>query len=81
MVGGVLGNVLSAAWNGLVVPDPIIIFSSHAVIAFNLADIFASTGILALMSVLAVTLIRNRHLLPTHEEAKEIRRQLLRRRQ
>ena len=51
------------------------------VIAFNLADIFASTGILALMSVLAATLIRNRHLLPTHEEAKRIRRQLLRRRQ
>jgi lipoprotein signal peptidase len=70
MVGGMLGNVLSAAWNGLVVPDPIIVFSPRAVIAFNLADVFASTGILALTGLMALSLIRNRHLLPTHREAR-----------
>jgi lipoprotein signal peptidase len=70
MVGGVLGNVLSAAWNGLAVPDPIIVFSPHAVIAFNLADVFASTGILMLTGVLATALIRNRHVLSTRQEAR-----------
>ena len=70
MVGGVLGNVLSAAWNGLAVPDPIIVFSPHAVIAFNLADVFASIGILTLTGVLATALIRNRHVLSTREDAR-----------
>jgi hypothetical protein len=70
MVGGVLGNVLSATWNGLVVPDPIIVLSPHAVIAFNLADVFASTGILALTGALAAALLRNRHVLPTRQEAR-----------
>jgi lipoprotein signal peptidase len=70
MVGGVLGNVVSAAWNGLQVPDPIIVLSPHAVIAFNLADVFASTGILMLTGVLAVALVRNRHVLSTRQEAR-----------
>jgi len=52
------------------VPDPIIVFSPHAVIAFNLADVFASTGILTLTGLLGVAIIRNRHLLPTRQEAR-----------
>jgi lipoprotein signal peptidase len=68
MVGGLLGNVLSATWNDLQVPDPIIVFSKHSVIAFNLADIFASTGILTITGALALALIRNRHALQTRRD-------------
>ena len=70
MAGGVLGNVLSASWNGLRVPDPIIVPSQRAVIAFNLADVFTSIGILTLTGVLSVALVRNRHLLPTRDQAR-----------
>jgi hypothetical protein len=69
MAGGVLGNVLSAAWNGLRVPDPIIVLSQHGGIAFNLADVFTTVGILALTAMLAQALVRNRHLLASRQEA------------
>jgi len=65
MAGGVIGNTLSAAWNGMRVPDPIIVAGERAVVAFNLADIFISTGTLALTAAFAAALIRNRHLLPS----------------
>ena len=68
MVGGVLGNVLSAAWNDLQVPDPIIVFSQHVVIAFNLADIFTSTGTLTITAALTAALIRNRHALQSRQD-------------
>lgn len=64
LAAGVLGNALSAAWNGLSVPNPIIVRGDDAVLAFNLADVWALAGIVALLSVLAAWLIRNRHLLP-----------------
>ena len=64
LAAGVLGNALSAAWNGLSVPNPIIVRGEDAVLAFNLADVWALVGILALFSVLATWLVRNRHLLP-----------------
>jgi lipoprotein signal peptidase len=67
LAGGVLGNALSAAWNGLRVPDPIIAVAGTSVIAFNLADVFTLIGIISLTSALAVALIRHRHLLPGHE--------------
>ena len=70
MVGGVLGNVLSATWNGLEVPDPIIILSQNSVIAFNLADVFTSTGILTVTGALAVTIVRNRHLLQSPRDVR-----------
>jgi len=71
MAGGVLGNALSAAWNGLRVPDPIIVMpGQRAVIAFNLADVFTTVGILSLTAALAGVLFRNRDLLPTHAEAR-----------
>jgi lipoprotein signal peptidase len=69
MAGGVLGNALSAAFNGLRVPDPIITYLSHTVIAFNPADVFTTVGTLALTATLSVLLIRNRHLMPTRQEA------------
>ncbi len=69
MAGGVLGNALSAAWNGLRVPDPIVAYTAHAIIAFNPADVFTMVGTLALTFALSVSLIRHRHLLPTRREA------------
>ena len=53
MVGGVLGNVLSAAWNDLRCPIRSSSLSQNSVIAFNLADVFTSTGILTLTGALA----------------------------
>ncbi len=71
MAGGVLGNALSAVGNGLRVPDPIIANTSHTVIAFNPADVFTTMGTLALTASLGITLIRNRQLLPTRQQAAE----------
>ena len=71
MAGGVLGNALSAAANGLRVPDPIVAYTSNMVIAFNPADVFTTIGTLALTATLAVALIRNRQLLPTRQQATE----------
>lgn len=68
MAGGVLGNAVSAVGNGLRVPDPIIAYTSHTVIAFNPADVFITTGTLALTVALGVALIRHRHLLPTRQQ-------------
>lgn len=79
LAGGVLGNALSAAWNGLRVPDPIIASSHDAVIAFNLADVFTLAGLLALTSALSTVLVRNRHLLPTPRKARATRTRALRR--
>ena len=69
--GGVLGNVLSAAWNDLRVPDPIIVDPSPtSVIAFNLADVFTSAGILALTGSFAAALVRHRHLLTSRQDVQ-----------
>ena len=80
MAGGVLGNALSAAWNGLRVPNPIVFSSGNAVVAFNLADVFTTTGILAVTTVLGVSLIRHRYLLPTRQEARAMWARALHRR-
>jgi len=57
--GGVLGNLISAGSNGLVVPNPIII-GSRTGIAFNLADTFVLAGNLMLMASLMTVTIRYR---------------------
>ena len=50
------------------VPNPLVIGGEHAFIAFNLADVWALTGIFLLVCAIGVWLIRNRDLLPqTHE--------------
>jgi hypothetical protein len=64
LAGGVLGNALSAAWNDLAVPNPIVVTEGRAVIAFNLADVWVMSGLLALFSVVAVWLVQNRESLP-----------------
>jgi hypothetical protein len=64
LAGGVLGNVLSAVWNGLEVPNPIVVTGGDAIVAFNLADVWVLVGVIALFSVIGTWLVRNRGLLP-----------------
>jgi hypothetical protein len=63
LAGGVLGNALSAAWNGFEVPNPIVLTGGRAVVAFNLADVWVLVGLLSLFPVIGVWLVRNRTLL------------------
>lgn len=70
LAGGVLGNALSAAWNGLEVPNPLVLEGSRAVVAFNLADVWVVTGLTALFSVIAVWLVRNRETLPLRRRTR-----------
>jgi len=65
LAAGVLGNGLSAAWNDLRVPNPIVLHGERSILAFNLADIWALTGILLLVASLSLWLIRNRAALPS----------------
>lgn len=64
LAGGVLGNVLSAAWNDLEVANPLVIQGDRAVLAFNLADVWVLAGLAGLFAVLGVWLVRNREGLP-----------------
>jgi hypothetical protein len=75
--GGVLGNVLSASDNDLVVPNPILIGNQVNGVAFNLADLFILTGNLMLMATLIVLVVRNRERLP---KSSVVLRRLRRRR-
>jgi lipoprotein signal peptidase len=67
--GGVLGNVVSASDDHLVVPNPILIGNQVNGVAFNLADLFILSGNLMLMVTLIVLVIRNRHRLPSEAQA------------
>lgn len=80
LAGGVLGNTLSAAWNDLVVPNPIVVHGEAGVIAFNLADVWALLGIVALTTAIGTWLVRNRELLPSPAETRARWVRLLRRR-
>jgi hypothetical protein len=64
LAAGVLGNMTSAAWNGLRVPNPIVVEGHRAILAFNLADVWALAGIVALAASLSIWLVRNRDLMP-----------------
>jgi len=63
LLGGLLGNALSASWNEMRVPNPLVLGDGRTVVAFNLADVWALTGIAVLTTTLAVWLVRNRKLL------------------
>jgi hypothetical protein len=63
LAGGVLGNALSAAWNGFEVPNPSVLTGGRAVVALNLADVWVLVGLLSLFPVIGVWLVRNRTLL------------------
>jgi lipoprotein signal peptidase len=62
LAAGVAGNALSAVFNGFDVPNPLVFEGDTTLVAYNLADIWAVLGIASLMTVLAVWMIRNRHL-------------------
>jgi hypothetical protein len=63
LAGGLLGNSSSAAWNGMEVPNPLVVDGSRVLIAFNLADIWALLGIILLVCAIGTWLIRNRDLI------------------
>jgi hypothetical protein len=68
LLAGVLGNVLSAAWNDFEVPNPILIRGDGSVIAFNLADLYTLVGVILLVSAISGWLVRNRQMLPREAE-------------
>jgi hypothetical protein len=70
LAGGLLGNALSASWNGMRVPNPLVLEDGRTVVAFNLADVWALAGIALLTATLAVWLVRNRELLATPHEVR-----------
>jgi hypothetical protein len=61
LAAGVLGNGLSAAFNGFLVPNPFLLERETEIIAFNLADVWAVLGIGSLGVVIAARLVRDRH--------------------
>ena len=71
LTGGLLGNALSAAWNGMRVPNPLVLEDGRTIVAFNLADVWALAGIAVLMATLAVWLVRNRELLQARARPRD----------
>lgn len=74
--GGAAANVVSFAVSGWSVENPLFVGDATAGIAFNLADVFALTGILLLMVTTGVFSIRNRERLrpPRHVVAALVAR-------
>jgi hypothetical protein len=70
LAGGLLGNTLSAVWNGMAVPNPLVVNGEQSIVAFNLADVWALVGIFLLMASIGVWLIGNRELIPTTAQAR-----------
>ncbi len=79
LAAGVLGNGLSAAWNGMEVPNPLVVDSDRAIVAFNLADVWALTGIVLLVVALGTWLVRNRDRIPPTADVRSSRGVALRR--
>jgi hypothetical protein len=52
------------------VPNPIVLAGNRAIVAFNLADVWALAGIVLLVAAIGTWLVRNRELLPTHAQAR-----------
>ncbi len=73
LAAGLLGNSFSAAWNGMEVPNPLVLSGRHGLIAFNLADIWAFLGIILLVCAIGTWLIRNRGLIPEPAEVRASR--------
>jgi hypothetical protein len=80
LAGGVIGNGLSAASNRMAVPNPLLMNVNQSEIAFNLADVWALSGICLLMLTLGAWLIRNRARLPSTREVGSARVAAFRRR-
>jgi hypothetical protein len=62
--GGVLGNLISAGTDHLVVPNPLFFTAGTGAFAFNLADASIFTGNLILMIAFSYLAIRHRDQLP-----------------
>jgi hypothetical protein len=80
LAAGILGNSLSAAWNDMLVPNPLVANSGdQGVVAFNLADLWVVAGIMLLVLTISFWLVRNRTLIPPPAEIRETRGRALRR--
>lgn len=79
LAAGLLGNSLSAAWNDMKVPNPLVLGGDHGLIAFNLADVWALVGIFLLVLAIGGWLIRNRALIPPSAEVRATRGRAFRR--
>jgi lipoprotein signal peptidase len=66
LAGGVLGNLISAGTDHLMVPDPLFLSTHAGGFAFNLADTCILGGNLMLIVALSRIVISNRHRLPRH---------------
>lgn len=64
LAGGVLGNLISAGVDHLVVPDPLLVTTGSGGFAFNLADTCILAGNLILVVALSHLVIRHRDRLP-----------------
>lgn len=69
LLAGILGNLLSALSNGLLVPNPIIVSGERAELAFNVADLYAIVGVVVLVIAVCGWLIRQRTALAAAAEA------------
>jgi hypothetical protein len=77
MMGGVLGNLVSARLDGNRVPNPFLLGDQASGIAFNLADVFILCGNVLVVGALLSVTIRNRHrLLPPRAWERALRRRL-----
>ena len=69
LLAGILGNLLSALSNGLLVANPILVRGEGAELAFNLADLYAIVGIVVLIAAVCGWLIQHRSALASAAEA------------
>lgn len=77
MMGGVIGNLVSARLDDNRVPNPFLLGDHRNGIAFNLADVFVLSGNLLLVATLMAVTIRNRHrLVPPREWELALRRRM-----
>jgi hypothetical protein len=65
MAGGVLANLISAGASQGRVPNPIVVGTGRDGVAFNLADVFTLSGLIALIVSVCIVLVAHRErLLP-----------------
>jgi hypothetical protein len=78
LLGGALGNLADAVTHHGYVANPFVIRGGDGGVAFNLADVFALTGIAVLVVGAIRMAFRYRHLLPQSTVAVRLARRLVR---